>query len=273
MLRSVPSALLLIAATMSGAACGPRHITLPRGPGSPVADYAAIFASATARCRDVRSLEVELALSGHAGRQKLRGRVLAGFIPGAFRLEAVSPFGSPAFILVADGSRGTLLLSRDRRVLDGAPPADILEALVGVALAPDDLRALLSGCVTPSAEPTGARAYGADWMAVALNNPSGPGGGGTVYLRRETTGGWRIAAGSFSGLDVEYGSLAAGVPAQVQIRSAATAARGDVSLTVGVNQVEVNGNRSRQELVALTIPTGMSPISLEELRESGPLGH
>jgi hypothetical protein len=76
------------------------------------------------------------------------------------RLEGVAPFGTPVFILVADGSRGTLLLSRDRRVVRDADVADILDALIGLRLGPDDLRAVLSGCVKAAAEPASARAYG-----------------------------------------------------------------------------------------------------------------
>jgi len=43
-------------------------------------------------------------MSGRAGRQKVRGRVVAGFArPASMRLEGVAPFGPPAFILVARG--------------------------------------------------------------------------------------------------------------------------------------------------------------------------
>jgi hypothetical protein len=266
MRRAVVFALPILITTTLGMACGgARHITLPTGQGTPVADYASTFAAATARCRDVRTLQADLTLSGRSGRQRLRGRVLAGLIPGALRLEAVSPFGSPVFILVADGARGRLLLPRDRRVLDGASAEDILEALAGVPLAPDDLRALLSGCVKASAEPTGGRAYGTTWMALDLD------GGGTIYLRREPPGEWRVVAGGYAGLDVEYGPPANGMPAWVQIRRAATAGRADVSVGVDLSQVEVNGDLPHDQLVALTVPPGTSSITLEELRESGPL--
>jgi hypothetical protein len=63
----------------------------------------------------------------------MRGRVLAGVVPGALRLEGVAPFGGPVFILVADGVHGTLLLPRDR-VLQDAAAEDILDALVGIRL-------------------------------------------------------------------------------------------------------------------------------------------
>lgn len=267
MRRSVVLALPILILTISGMACGgARHITLPTGEGTPVADYASTFAAATARCRDVRTLQAELALSGRAGRRKLRGRVLAGLIPGALRLEAVSPFGSPAFIFVADGVRGRLLLPRDRLVLDGASGGDILDALAGVPLAPDDLRALLSGCVKASAEPTGGRAYGTTWMTLDLD------GGGTIYLRREPLGEWRMVAGRYAGLDVEYGPPANGMPSRVRIRRTATAGRADVSVNVDLSQVEVNGDLPHDQLVTLTVPPGTSSITLEELRESGPLG-
>ena len=187
--------------------------------------------------------------------------MLVGLAPGALRLEALAPGGSPAFILVADGSRGRLLLARDRRVLDGAPPVDILDALVGIALDPDDLRALLSGCLQASAEAAGARAYGTGWIAVDLA------GGGTMYLRRGSDGTWRIAAGTHGGLTVQYGESVGVTPSQIRITSPASAGRPDLDVTLGVSQVEVNGDLPRDQLMALTIPPGTSPITLQELRE------
>ncbi len=219
----------------------------------------AAFDSAQTGCRDVRSLQVELALSGNAGPQKLRGRVLAGFAPGGMRLEAVAPFGSPAFILTADGSRGTLLLPRDRRILQNTAPEDILNALIGVRLGPDDLRAVLSGCVKANARPTSGREYGSDWLSVDLESS------GTLYLQRQA-GRWRFVAGRYGGLEIEYPRFAGEQPSQIIILAA------NANLTVGLSQLEVNGDLPRDELVAIKIPTGLQPITLEQLREAGPLG-
>jgi hypothetical protein len=207
----------------------------------------------------------------------LRGRALAGFVPGALRLEAVAPFGSPAFILAADGSRGTLLLPRDRRILQDAAPEDILNALIGVPLGPDDLRAVLSGCMKANAMPNSGRAFGPEWMSVDLDS------GGTVYLHRVQgqTAGWRVVAGRYAGLEIEYPQFAGEQPSRIVIRSApaAAAAAGtsatvvaDVALTIAVSQVEVNGELPRDQLVAVKIPPEMRPITLAELRASGPLG-
>ena len=131
-----PATLFLAIVAAAGTACGPRRVTLPTGAGTPAADYAPIFDAATARCRAVRTLTADLALSGSAGRQRVRGHLLAGFAPGALRLEGVAPFGGPVFIFAADNGRGTLLLPRDRRVLapESASPADVLNALAGVPL-------------------------------------------------------------------------------------------------------------------------------------------
>ena len=150
------------------AACGTPRVALPGGASTPAPDFAPAYAEARAACENVRTIQAELGLSGRAAGQRMRGRVLAGLVPGALRLEAVAPFGAPVFILVADGTRGTLLLARDRRVVQDAAPEDILNALVGIRLVPDDLRAMLAGCVRSASEPTAARAYGPDWLAVDL---------------------------------------------------------------------------------------------------------
>ena len=87
-------ALLVIVLTLS--ACAAR--TPPRPVGAPAADPTAIdaFTKATAACRGFRSLTGELALSGRAAGERIRGRVIAGLESGgSVRLEGVAPFGPP----------------------------------------------------------------------------------------------------------------------------------------------------------------------------------
>jgi hypothetical protein len=246
---------------IAGTACAPgvRRIALPPGTGTTTTEYATAFTMASAPCRDVHTLQTELGLSGTAGRQKLRGRVLAGFAPGAMRLEAVAPFGSPAFIMVADGSRGTLLLPRDSRVLREAAPEEVLNALIGVTLGPDDLRAVLSGCAKASAAPKSGRVYGADWMSVDLAS------GGTVYMQRQGSE-WRLVAARYADLDVEYPKFIDGRPSQVVIRAS------NAILRLELHQIEVNGNLPRDQLVAVNILQSLQSMTLEELRAAGPLG-
>ncbi|HKY21741.1 MAG TPA: hypothetical protein VJM31_11025 [Vicinamibacterales bacterium] len=252
-------ALPIILLTITLTACGPRRVAVPSGPGTPAVDYTRALIDARAACEGVRTLQAELGLSGHAAEQRMRGRIHSGFVPGALRLEGVAPFGSPVFILVADGPKGTLLLLRDRRVLQDAPPEEILNALVGIRLGPDDLRALLSGCVKASAEPMAGRAYGADWLAVDLA------AGGMLYLHREG-GAWRIRAGRYDGLEIDYTTFQGTRPSQIAVRGK------DLNLMVALNQVEVNGELPRDRLVSVTIPPGVTSLSLDELRRAGPLG-
>ncbi len=247
-------------------ACAPRPFTLPTGPGTPRADYASIFRDATATCRDTRTLTAELTLSGRAGRQKLRGRVIAGLAPGALRLEGVASFGAPLFVLVARDGQGTLLLPRERRVLASAPPADILRALAGVAFTPDDLRLLLAGCVKAAPAPIGGRAYGSEWIVVDLE------GGGTAYLRRRADR-WHVAAGTHPPVIVEYRNFVNMAPRAVRVRSVpdAGARQPDADLSVTLRQIDINGEIDSRAFV-LDLPPDATPLTIEELRERGPLG-
>ena len=61
------------------------------------------------------------------------------------RLEAPAPFGRPIFTLAMHDDAATLVLNREGRVLRDAQPAELIEALTGVALNPDELRAAVAG--------------------------------------------------------------------------------------------------------------------------------
>jgi outer membrane lipoprotein-sorting protein len=250
---------------ISAAACAARTLHLPEGPGTPVADAAGMIDEATAACRGVRTLQAELAISGRAGRDKLRGRVIAGFErPGAMRLEAVAPFGQPAFILVSRAGSATLLMPRDGRFLTDAAPAEVLEALTGVSLAPDDLLAMLAGCLTNDGTAVAARAYAGGWAAVDASD------GTTSYLRREA-GSWRIVAGTRGLLGIEYGDVTGASPSRVRLRVAGHDGSVTTDLTIALSQVEMNTPIDPR---AFTVrpPERAVPLTLDELRRSGPLG-
>jgi hypothetical protein len=113
--------------------------------------------------------------------------------------------------------------------------------------------------VKAAADPASARTYGADWLAVDLST------GGTIYLNRAANG-WRIAAGRYGGLEVDYPEFQGDRPSQITLRGP------ELNLGVAVSQVEVNGDLPRDQLVALNIPDDVAPLSLEQLRRAGPLG-
>jgi len=246
------------------ASCARPHITLPTDPGIPLPDFRAIHMQVSAGCAAVRTLTAEMALSGRAGRQRLRGRVLAGFArPASMRLEGVAPFGSPAFILVARAGEGTLLLPRDDRVLRGAKPEDILGALAGVALGPADLEAILTGCVVPAPQAMGGRRHANGWASIDLA------GGTTLFLQPAAGGMWTLRAARRAGWQIEYPAWTGGFPQSVRLQSDQAAVM--VDLTVALSQIETNKDLE-DAAFTVNVPGDADPITLDELRESGPLG-
>jgi outer membrane lipoprotein-sorting protein len=247
------------------AACGPRTLQLPQGSGQPFAEYQQAFAEASASCRQVRTLTAEASVSGTVGRGKVRGRVIAGFErPGRMRLEGVAPIGAPVFILAADGGRATLLMPRAREVVVEQPPEAVLEALVGVSLNPDVLEAVLSGCVSPDAEPTGGSRYSEGWARVELS------GGSTAFLR-QVDGRWRILAGTRPLVAIEYELGGAdGMPRAVRLRAAADGGPG-ANLRLSLSQVELNAPIAARAF-SVDVPSGTVPITLADLKQAGPLG-
>lgn len=255
---------MLLAVLVS--ACGAKHFDLPTGSGAPFPDFAPALEQAREQCRGVKTMRVTLALSGRAGTTKLRGRVDAGLAaPDEIRLEGRAPFGRPVFILVArDAATATLWLPRDNRVLRGAPPSAIVEALAGVALGPDQLRSVLAGCGFGSAPPSDARAYG-DWVAVDATD------GSTHYLRRADNR-WRLLASRHEGLTVEYRDFTPSRPATVRMSSTVPKSSDrPTDLTVKLSDVELNVPLEA-EVFRVDVPPDADPLTLDELRRAGPLG-
>lgn len=252
--------LALVAAALMAGACASRVPPRPAGTALPAPDAAEIFARATAHCAGLRTLTLELALSGRAGDERLRGRIIAGLERGGrARLEGVAPFGAPVFILAARGEQGTLLLPRDRRVLTGASVAEVIEHLTGLPLGADQLREALSGCLGAGAEVGDGRQWGDGWRAV-----SAP-GDRTVYLRRQA-GQWSIAAADGGGWRADYREVVNGLPREVRLRTT----DGTVDLVARVEQLEAN-TAIAAEAYDVTIPPGTAPMTLAELRSVAPL--
>jgi hypothetical protein len=260
-LRRITPVLCLMLAS-AAAACAPARLTLPTDAGSPLSDLSGVHARVSQACRNARTFTAELALSGHAGSTRLRGRVIAGFErPASMRLEGVAPIGPPAFILVARAGDATLLLPRDDRVLTGASPQDVLGALTGVALAPADLHALLTGCVTPEPAARGGRVHANGMASIDLD------GEATLFLVR-VNGAWQPRAATRGGWDVQYANWQGDFPRTVTLRS--TAGGLDVELTAVVSQLEANVSLDAAAF-AVTVPPSTKPLTLAELRDAGPL--
>lgn len=254
--------LLAIGALAGLAACAPRRVALPQDAGAPMADAAAVHAEVTATCRAVRTFTAELGLAGQVGDTRVRGRVIAGFGgTGAMRLEGVAPFGPPAFILAARPGVAVLLLPRDERVVRDQDARGVLGALTGVPLAPADLLATLTGCVVPGAVAGPGRIHDKGWASIDLAN------GATMYLRR-VGGRWQPRAARRPSWEMEYDLWEGGLPRAVRLRSTGDTA--PVTLSVTVSQIEANIDIP-DSAFSLDVPAGVTALTLEELRQVGPL--
>ena len=253
---------LFVACIASTTACGARRVPFPSDPGSPLPDFSQIHADVTRSCRGARTLTAELGLRGRAGSRRLSGRLIAGFErPASMRLEAVAPFGPAGFILVTRADQAVLLLPRDERVVRGESADAILGALTGVTLGPADLQALLTGCIVPEAKAVGGRLHANGWASIDLE------GGATMFLRR--MGAWQVSAGRRNGWEVEYPMWQGAFPQIIRLRSAAEPTTVDMTATLA--QIEVNTDL-QPATFNVDVPAGTAPLSLDELRDAGPLG-
>ena len=242
------------------AGCGGRPVSLPSAGGVPFPEAASAYAEATSACRNVRTLGAELALSGHAGAQKLHGRLLGGFAePGQVRLEAPAPFGKPVFTLVVREGTATLVLNRARRVIRDAPPAALVEALAGVALGPDELRAAVAGCGLGVEEVSSGQSFPGNWVAL-------DGLRSRVWLRR-VGGAWQLSASARDQIELRYESFSSGRPSIVRLRT--TPSQGPATdLTLRLSQLDINVPFG-EDVFELEIPDDATPLTLDELRRSG----
>jgi hypothetical protein len=197
-------------AAAHAAACGLVLLTAgcaargPVRPGGTAADDPAALtalAGATVHCSPLRTATTEIRLSGRAGPQRIRARLLAGFAePASVRLEALAPFGAPALVLAADGTATTLYFPREKQVLREAPVASVLEALTGLALDAAELRRMIFGCLR-------------DGVPVAAD---------------------------YRGWQIDYAGHVSGVARQVRVRRAVAAGPIDLLATLGEVEMNID---------------------------------
>ncbi|MDR1989972.1 MAG: hypothetical protein LBQ09_07040 [Acidobacteriaceae bacterium] len=263
--RALGAAALLL--PLVSAACGVPLMKLPSGPRTPAPDISAALDQATRGCRAIHTLTAEISVSGNVATQSLRARLLAGVAaPADLFLDAPAPFGASVFQLAARGDEATLLLPRDRRVLTGAHTADVIEAIAGIPLTAEDLRMALTGCARTNAA-SGGESVGENWRIVP--------GDEEIYLHRETAAlPWRVAAvthqmGGGAGWRAEYQDFRNGWPSTVRFVSLQS---GQFDLRLSISQVETN-TALDPGIFRVSVPAGFGPVTLDELRQSGPLAH
>ena len=244
-------------------ACAPMRVVFPSGPAVPVANAPQLWWSATEACKGAQTFSAEIHVSGHIGAERLRRVTLQGLMTrrGEIRLLAVAPAGPPIFVLAGTADRATLTLPRERRVTV-APAADIVNALIGLRLAPVDWLDVLSGCVTAGVAADGVNIGGVTIVSIQ-------GGAGRVRLENSGTA-WRVAAGERPDLLVEYREFQGRWP-NIATLSSRPGASVNVGLNMTINQIFVNTSGDPRAFT-LDVAADFQPMTLDELRAIGPMG-
>jgi hypothetical protein len=212
-------------------------------------------------------MTAEIRLSGRAGDEPVRGTVVAGFErPASMRLQAVGPLlVGPVFTLVARGGAATLVLHRDSAILRNAPPEAILEALAGVALAPADLQAVFTGCVLPVPRAIGGTLHAGGWASIDVETTDQPRRTAKLFLRRSGSQ-WRLRSAQRDRWQIDY------VPGDGSFPRSATLIAREVRVNITATLSEIETNTPIDPAAfAVDVKQDLTPITLEELREAGPL--
>jgi outer membrane biogenesis lipoprotein LolB len=266
------SALLSLAASLAAtllfAGCAARGFVVPTGAGTVEPTLAQAYQASIASCGDLRSLTADIKLSGRVDGRRVRGTLQVGLTrDGGVRIEAVAPFGAPIFTIAGRADAGTLWLPRSQEVVRAAP-AEILEALTGVALPASGLFEIVTAC--PAADDAVVKAERftkPDLARVSLRS------GAEVWWQPGVSPLHPLGARRAGAL-VEYRAFAGDRPQTVRLGAVpgttgtTVASRADLTLTL--QQVESNVALG-DEAFTLPVPDGAKALTLAELRQAGVL--
>jgi hypothetical protein len=115
--------------------------------------------------------------------------------------------------------------------------------------------------VAPAPKPVGGKLHSNGWASIDLE------GGATVFLRR--MGAWQVTAARRDGWEVDYTTWQGAFPQVIRLRSVSEPAH--VDMTATLTQIEVNVDLDPMAFT-VDVPANVTPLSVEELREAGPLG-
>jgi hypothetical protein len=115
--------------------------------------------------------------------------------------------------------------------------------------------------VTRSPQVIAGRVHGNGIASLVLD------GGATLYLRGPADV-WLPAAARRDGWMIEYPAMQGTFPGAVRLRS--SGAGPVVDMTATLSQIETNTDLAA-EIFEIEVPAGATPMTLDELREAGPL--
>jgi hypothetical protein len=211
-----------------------------------------VLAEATQHCNAIRTFQAAMRLSGR-GLPNLN--VQTGVTASGQLRLLVGATASPDIWLAGTAERATLLLREDNRVVRGRTD-EIVDALIGARLGPEQFLAMLTGCVARDRSVATATAFD---RTRRISTPDA-----TLFLE-QTNGAWRIVAGTFGDTRVDYRPLTATFPTRVRVRTKLVDGR-EIGFTLDV-QESIPDKPIEDTLFELAVPAGAEPMSVEELRQ------
>jgi hypothetical protein len=253
-LRALVAATLLVASI----GCAGKRFVVPTGAALPRPDGADLWGPLVARCQKIDAFGGQLKASGRVAGNRVPGLQL-GVVLGSESRIALEARVSGTLFFGLRGSAGdaTLLLYQEHRVVTG-PVADLLDALVGIAVGPERLLAILAGCVSTAAA-TSADSVG---NLVRVRTADGE-----VYLDQSDRG-WRVRAGVFDHVVVDYDGGAGEWPTRVRIANEPNHSP-DVQLALTVESADRNPRDA--SIFTARVPDDFERVTIQWVRENGPL--
>jgi hypothetical protein len=190
------------------AGCGHTIFVPPTGPGV-VTDASEAWTSATAACKGAQHYSAALKISGRAASQRIWRLAIDTAVTPTQIYMGATVSGQPIFVLAGSAKEATLWLRPEQRVVK-AQAGDIIEAILGLAMPPDRLLSLLTGCATRSLVATAATSHGG---LVAVQTADA-----RVFLERQGMA-WRTRGAEAEGFRVEFLWKTGTLPEKVWIRS------------------------------------------------------
>jgi hypothetical protein len=236
------------------AGCGAGRFTPPTVAPVPFDRPEAAWAEATRVCAGMNTYRGEL---------KVSGPILGPSVTLALALEADGKVALDARVgatstltLRGTDASATLVLPDRGRYVTG-PPRDILDALIGTPVGATRLFAVLTGCLSVDRTVKAAESLNEVGRFTTAD--------ATAFLTRRQNQ-WRVRAGSFDGVWIDYQEYGADAPRRLTIRTVREGRETTLALSVeAYDTVRVPPSQ-----FVPNVPSSASPLTIEELRRDGP---
>ena len=238
-------------------ACSRRPV--PTGPAAPLPNEEAVrlLDDLESNQQSIVRYQAVLKVRGEGPEGRFSATELVVFErPDRVRVELLATFGSSRWIAVTDGGEITVLFPRSREFLQESAVEDVVSALLGIRLSPEEVMAILAGSGLPLGGANPARAERVGELARLVLNGEPPINGRVDIEHGQV----REAVGSRYRVryPTDWKQMGRTAPDRIEIASD----RIEVSLTVEDLDINV---RLDPEAFAISIPEGAARLGLAEI--------